>query len=164
METIGWQIIAGMTSSTIFVFSNFLMLYKAIKTNDLKSYSLGHLAFSNLGNLIHWVYISSLPFGPIWFLHAYFTIVTALMLFWYFRYKRNPNLDYRSLPLVPVILCICGCVNTIWNRLINNETALTDDLGKPVILREENLQIAVETGQLRSRVKNAASNILALSD
>lgn len=146
METIGWQIIAGMTSSTIFVFSNFLMLFKAIKTNDLKSYSPGHLALSNLGNLIHWVYITSLPFGPIWFLHAYFTIVTALMLFWYFRYKRNPNLDYRSLPLVPVILCICGCVNTIWNRIVNGEEALIEDLGKSFILPEENLQVAVETG------------------
>jgi len=146
METIGWQVIAGMTSSTIFVFSNFLMLFKAIKTSDLKSYSPGHLALSNLGNLIHWVYITSLPFGPIWFLHAYFTIVTALMLFWYFRYKRIPNLDYRSLPLVPVILCICGCVNTIWNRIVNGEEALIEDLGKSFILPEENLQVAVETG------------------
>lgn len=146
MNNIGWQVFAGMASSTIFIFSNFLMLFKAIKTNDLKSYSLGHLALSNLGNLIHWVYITSLPFGPIWFLHAYFTIVTALMLFWYFRYKRNPNLDYRSLPLVPVILCICGCVNTIWNRIVNGGEALIEDLGKSIILPEENLQVAVETG------------------
>ncbi len=146
MDNIGLRVIAGMTSSTIFVFSNFLMLYKAIKTNDLKSYSFGHLALSNLGNLIHWVYIASLPFGPIWFLHAYFTIVTALMLFWYFRYKRNPNLDYRSLPLVPVILCICGCINTIWNRIVNGEEALIEDLGKSIILPEENLQVSVETG------------------
>ncbi len=135
-----------MTSSTIFVISNFLMLLKAIKTNDLKSYSLGHIVLSNLGNLIHWAYITSLPLGPIWYLHGYFTIVTALMLYWYYRYKTVPNLDYRSLPLAPVIMCICGCLNKIRNRIVNNEIALLDDLGEPVILIEEDLQIAVENG------------------
>jgi len=63
------------------------MLLKAIKTRDLKSYSLGHLVLSNLGNLIHWVYVTSLPFGPIWFLHGFYTLVTAVMLIWYFHYE-----------------------------------------------------------------------------
>jgi hypothetical protein len=89
METIQVQFYAGVISSLIFSISNIFMIRKAYKTNDLKSYSPGHLALSNLGNLIHWIYISSLPFGPIWFLHAYYTIVTALMLYWYFRYKDN---------------------------------------------------------------------------
>lgn len=81
------QIIAGSVSTLVFVFSNFLMVYKAYTTSDLESYSLGNLIFSNLGNLVYWVYISSLPFGPIWFMHAYYTVITALMLFWYFRFR-----------------------------------------------------------------------------
>ena len=78
---------AGMLSSLIFVSSNFPMLVKAVKTKELKSYSLGNIALSNVGNLIHWVYVSSLPLGPIWFLHGFFTITTFLMLVWYLRYE-----------------------------------------------------------------------------
>ena len=81
------QMTAGMLSSLIFVSSNFPMLVKAVKTKELKSYSLGNIALSNLGNLIHWVYVSSLPLGPIWFLHGFFTLTTALMLVWYLRYE-----------------------------------------------------------------------------
>ena len=49
------------------------MLLKAFTTHDLRSYSLTHIALSNVGNLIHWVYVASLPVGPIWFLHGFFT-------------------------------------------------------------------------------------------
>jgi uncharacterized protein with PQ loop repeat len=82
------QIIAGVISSLLFAFSTFPMLLKAYQTKDLKSYSLGYLTMSNTGNLVHWVYVSSLPFGPIWFLHSFYTLVTALMLFWYLRYEK----------------------------------------------------------------------------
>lgn len=58
METIQLQYIAGATSTAIFVSSNLPMLLKAIKTRDLKSYSLGHLVLSNLGNLIYWIYVT----------------------------------------------------------------------------------------------------------
>ncbi len=85
------------------------------------------------------------------------------MLYWYYRYKTVPNLDYRSLPLVPVSSFICGCLNKIRNRIINNEIAQFDDLGESVILIEENLKIAIETGLL-SKVTNAESNIKALKD
>ena len=44
---------------------------------------------SNLGNLIYWLYIASLPFGPIWILQGFFTISTALMLLCYLRYERG---------------------------------------------------------------------------
>lgn len=83
------QVLAGFTSTAMFVTSNLPMLLKAYKTKNLKSYSLGHIALSNLGNLIHWFYVASLPIGPIWFLHGFFTIATALMLFWYLRYERG---------------------------------------------------------------------------
>lgn len=121
METIQVQVYAGVISSLIFSVSNIFMIRKAYKTNDLKSYSLGHLALSNLGNLIHWIYISSLPFGPIWFLHAYYTIVTALMLYWYFRYKDKRVIDSIIKPvevmLTPIISCICGCLNKIIDQI-----------------------------------------------
>jgi uncharacterized protein with PQ loop repeat len=111
METIQLQYIAGATSTAIFVTSNLPMLFKAIKTRDLKSYSLSHLVLSNLGNLIHWVYVASLPFGPIWFLHGFFTLVTAVMLLWYFRFELVETNIIRSLQLKAEQMCICGCAN-----------------------------------------------------
>ena len=111
METIQLQYIAGATSTAIFVSSNLPMLFKAMKTRDLKSYSLSHLMLSNLGNLIHWVYVASLPFGPIWFLHGFYTLVTAVMLFWYFRYElAGTNVIWPWQPKAEQ-RCICGCVN-----------------------------------------------------
>ena len=115
METVQLQVLAGVTSSVIFIFSNLPMVLKAVKTRDLKSYSLGHLALSNLGNMIHWVYISSLPFGPIWFLHGFFTVVTALMLLWYFQYELAGTINIRSLHLKLEQMCTCGCGNACEN-------------------------------------------------
>jgi hypothetical protein len=83
------QVLAGFTSTAMFVTSNLPMLLKAYKTKNLRSYSLGHIVLSNLGNLIHWLYIASLPVGPIWFLHGFFTVATAIMLFWYLRYEKG---------------------------------------------------------------------------
>jgi hypothetical protein len=45
---------------------------------------------SNVGNAINWVYIASLPHGPVWWLHGFYTVTTALMLFWYVRYTLWP--------------------------------------------------------------------------
>ena len=89
MNTNQLQIIAGAVSTLMFVSSNLPMLYKAYKTRDLKSYSLGNIALANLGNLIYWVYVSSLPFGPVWFLHGFNTLVTIMMFVWYWRYEVN---------------------------------------------------------------------------
>jgi hypothetical protein len=63
------------------------MLVKAWRTHDLASYSLGNLAISNLANLIHSVYVFSLPVGPIWLLHSFYIAATALMLIWRLRYQ-----------------------------------------------------------------------------
>ena len=81
--------LAGFVSSTIFIGSNLPMLIKAFKTKDLSSYSLGHLALGSLGNLVYWLYVVSLPFGPVWLLQAFFTTASALMLFLYFRYEKK---------------------------------------------------------------------------
>ncbi len=85
MELQWLQLIAGIVSSLTFASSSLLMVLKAFRTQDLKSYSLGNIGLANLGNLIHWVYVSGLPFGPIWFLHAFSTITTGLMLIGYLR-------------------------------------------------------------------------------
>jgi hypothetical protein len=87
MDGINFQVVAGILSTIIFTLSNFPMLIKAAKTRDLKSYSGINLALGNVGNIIHWVYIFYLPFGPIWFLHGFYTISAVLMLLWYFRYE-----------------------------------------------------------------------------
>jgi hypothetical protein len=87
MDTINVQVLAGIFSTTIFIVSNIPMLVKAAKTHDLKSYSYMSLALINIGNLIHWLYIVQLPFGPIWFLHSFYTISSVIMVYWYFRYE-----------------------------------------------------------------------------
>ncbi len=91
------QVIAGFTSTAMFVSSNLPMLFKAFKTKDLKSYSFANILLSNLGNLVHWLYVSSLPVGPIWFLHGFFTLATALMLLWYLRYEKGWGRNLVSL-------------------------------------------------------------------
>ena len=87
MDGTNFQVVAGILSTTIFTLSNIPMLTKAAKTHDLKSYSGINLVLGNIGNLIHWVYIVYLPFGPIWFLHSFYTISSVFMLLWYFRYE-----------------------------------------------------------------------------
>jgi uncharacterized protein with PQ loop repeat len=91
------QVFAGFTSTVMFVTSNLPMLLKAFKTKNLKSYSLGHIALSNLGNLIYWLYIASLSFGPVWILQGFFTVSTGLMLFWYLRYEKGWGRNMTSL-------------------------------------------------------------------
>ncbi len=83
------QLLAGFASSTIFITSNFPMVFKAFRTKDMSSYSLGNLALRNLGNAVYWLYVISLPVGPAWFLQAFFTVVSLLMLFFYLRYEKK---------------------------------------------------------------------------
>jgi hypothetical protein len=81
------QVVAGFISSCIFICSNLPMLYKALITKDLRSYSLAHIGLANVGNLLHWVYVAGLPVGPIWWLHGFNTAVAMLMLGFYVRYE-----------------------------------------------------------------------------
>ena len=71
----------------MFASSNIPMLVKAFRTRNLQSYSLLNIALSNVGNAVHWVYVAGLPWGPIWFLHGFYTVTTALMLVWYLRHR-----------------------------------------------------------------------------
>jgi uncharacterized protein with PQ loop repeat len=81
------SLLAGSISTAVFVVSTLPMLVKAARTKDLGSYSLSNIVLSNVGNLIHSVYVFSLPAGPIWALHAFYLLTTALMLVWYVRYE-----------------------------------------------------------------------------
>ena len=82
------QIAAGSISTFFFISSNLPMLLKAFKTKNLHSYILGNIILNNIGNLIYWLYVSSLPIGPIWFMHGFYTITTLLMLVGYVHYER----------------------------------------------------------------------------
>ena len=81
-------VLAGVISTGLFAMSYLPMLVKAARTRDLSSYSLGNLAITNVGNAVHSVYVFSLPLGPIWFLHSFYLVASALMLVWFMRYRR----------------------------------------------------------------------------
>ena len=83
------QMMAGFTSGIIFMTGSLPMLLKAFKTKDLRSYSVVQLALSNFGNVLYWLYLASLPVGPIWFLQGFTTVSSALMLIFYLRYERR---------------------------------------------------------------------------
>jgi hypothetical protein len=93
-------VLAGVVSSAVFAGSVVPMLLKALRTRDLSSYSLGNIALANLGNMVHSVYVFHLPAGPIWFLHSFYVVSSALMLFWYLRYSRvrSKPIDVRRKP------------------------------------------------------------------
>lgn len=81
------MVLAGGVSTIIFAGSVMPMIVKAVQTRDLASYSLGNLLLSNMGNLVHSVYIYSLPPGPIWALHAFYLVTTGFMLAMYLRHE-----------------------------------------------------------------------------
>lgn len=78
-------VLAGVVSTAIFAGSMLPMLHKALRTRELSSYSLGNIALANVGNAVHCVYVFALPPGPIWFLHSFYVVSSALMLYWYLR-------------------------------------------------------------------------------
>ena len=82
-----WPVVAGAVSTTIFAVSMLPMLVKAGRSRDLSSYSLGNIALANVGNVVHSVYVFSLPPGPVWVLHSFYLVSTVLMLVWYLRYE-----------------------------------------------------------------------------
>jgi hypothetical protein len=79
-------VLAGTASTVLFAASVLPMLVKAARTKDLTSYSRGNLVLANVGNLVHSVYVSQLPAGPIWALHSFYVVTSALMLVWHLHY------------------------------------------------------------------------------
>ena len=88
--------LAGLTATLIFASSTVPMVWKAYRTRDLRSYSLGNIALANLGNLAYSFYVFALPFGPIWLLHTFYLITTGLMLAWYVRFEFLPRRIERA--------------------------------------------------------------------
>jgi hypothetical protein len=106
MDSINLHTLAGFLSTAIFITGTVPMLVKAAKTQDLKSYSFSHIALSNMGNLVHWVYVIHLPFGPIWFLHGFYTVATLCMLVWYLQYEGAAALvRWANEPFAARVLC-----------------------------------------------------------
>lgn len=82
-------VIAGSVSTVVFVASYLPMLLKAVRSKDLSSYSASNLILANAGNVVHSVYVFSLPAGPLWVLHTFYLVGSSLMLFWWSRYRRR---------------------------------------------------------------------------
>jgi uncharacterized protein with PQ loop repeat len=80
-------VLAGVVSTGLFAMSYLPMLAKAARTKDLSSYSLGNLAMTNVGNVVYSLYVFTLPFGPIWFLHSFYLVACGLMLVWFLHYS-----------------------------------------------------------------------------
>jgi hypothetical protein len=98
MNSTGIPVLAGIASTTIFAASVLPMLVKARQTRDLRSYSRGNLVLANIGNGVHSVYVFDLPPGPIWALHGFYLVTSALMLLWSIRYaglRSRPRGDGR---------------------------------------------------------------------
>ena len=91
-------VLAGTVSTAVFVGSVLPMLHKARRTRELSSYSFGNIALANVGNAVHCVYVFNLPPGPIWVLHTFYVITSALMLFWYLRGQRGAGTTCASPP------------------------------------------------------------------
>lgn len=110
MET-NLPMIAGAISTTIFALGNLPMLVKAFHTKNLASYSRGNILLSNVGNIIHSVYVFNLPPGPIWILHSFYLLSAGLMLVWYLRYEGwsgpPPSADDQTLSRSLWLPCCC---------------------------------------------------------
>jgi hypothetical protein len=75
------------------------MVLKAFRTKNLRSYSLSNILLSNVGNVIHSIYVFHLPPGPIWLLHSFYLVSMGLMLVWYLRYEQIPSFPRSALKL-----------------------------------------------------------------
>ncbi|WP_019586065.1 hypothetical protein [Deinococcus apachensis] len=85
-------LLAGMVATALFVLSNLPMLARALRSKDLRSYSLTNLVMINAGNAFYWLYVANLPPGPIYVLHSVYTVASAAMLLLYLRYRgRQPG-------------------------------------------------------------------------
>ena len=82
-------ITAGVVATVVFASSTLPMLGKAVRTKDLASYSRGNLVLANVGNAVYSVYVFTCRPGPIWLLHTFYILTSALMLVWSLRYGRR---------------------------------------------------------------------------
>src|SRR5680860_40339 len=90
------SLIAGAVSTALFAASMVPMLRKAASTHDLEWYSLANLVTINIANIIHTVYVFALPIGPIWVLHGFYLVASALMLIWWARYRSSSREESKE--------------------------------------------------------------------
>lgn len=86
---------AGAVATVVFACSALPMLAKAVRSKDLTSYSRSNLVMANLGNGVYSLYVFHLPPGPIWLLHSFYVVSSALMLFWSLWYARPRKASAR---------------------------------------------------------------------
>lgn len=91
MDTQLLSLVAGTISSLIFAGSYVPMLWKVAWTRDVRSYSWPNIMMANIGNLVHWLYVISLPPGPVWVLHTFYTLASLLLLVLYLRFRPDRN-------------------------------------------------------------------------
>jgi uncharacterized protein with PQ loop repeat len=89
-------IAAGTLATIVFALSTLPMLGKAARSRDLRSYSRSNLVLANVGNAVYSVYVFHLPPGPIWLLHTFYVVSSALMLVWSLRYAHQPSTTTES--------------------------------------------------------------------
>lgn len=78
---------AGTIASLIYIVSAIPALTKLYRTRSVDSYSRASLWMLNVGNVLQWLYVLSLPVGPLYALHAWSTLSTALLLIWCHQYR-----------------------------------------------------------------------------
>lgn len=86
MDLRAMALLAGSASTTLFVASYLPMLVRAVRTRDLRSYSRSSLVIANVGNAVQTCYVVSLPIGPLWFLHGFYLVASAVMLSLHLRH------------------------------------------------------------------------------
>ncbi|WP_350277360.1 hypothetical protein [Kribbella sp. HUAS MG21] len=91
MTGVSVALLAGTMSTILFASSALPMVVKAIRTRDLASYSPANLVLANVGNAVHCIYVVHLPPGPIWILHGFYVVTSALMLLWWLRFHLLPR-------------------------------------------------------------------------
>ena len=90
------SVLAGSVSTVVFIASYLPMLVKAARTKDLASYSVGNLVLANVGNLVYAIYVFSLPVGPIWALHSFYTVESSRCWIWLgYRRRIRPTAQAR---------------------------------------------------------------------
>ena len=92
---------AGSVATIVFALSTLPMLVKAVRTRDLASYSRSNLVLANVGNAFYSLYVFHMPLGPIWLLHTFYAVSSALMLLWSVRFGRPTATPPRSTLCAP---------------------------------------------------------------
>lgn len=78
MKTI--QGMAGTISTIMLVGAVISMLWKIYRTRDMHSYSGLQIALNTIATYINLVYVTSLPFGPVYILNIFYAVVNTTML------------------------------------------------------------------------------------